>query len=56
MEPNVGVGFPRWKVELLKIRNGTPSTWIIEWANNNFNVITQQKGEITWDEGLRKVS
>jgi len=51
-----GVGFPRWRVELLKIRNGTPSTWTIEWANNTFNLITEQKAAITWNNGLRKVS
>lgn len=27
-----GVGFPRWNVELLKVRNGTPGTWQLEWA------------------------
>jgi protein ImuA len=27
-----GVGFPRWKVELLKVRNGTPGTWELEWT------------------------
>ena len=26
-----GVGFPRWNVELLKVRNGTPGTWQLEW-------------------------
>lgn len=31
-----GVGFPRWKVELLKIRNGKPGTWQVEWAGNEF--------------------
>jgi protein ImuA len=28
-----GVGFPRWKVELLKVRNGKPGSWLIEWNN-----------------------
>ncbi len=51
-----GVGFPRWKVELLKIRNGTPSTWTIEWVNSTFNLITEQKAAIPWYKGLRKVS
>lgn len=51
-----GVGFPRWKVQLLKIRNGTPSTWTIKWANNNFNIINKQKAEVTTNKGLRKVS
>ena len=27
-----GVGFPRWNVELLKVRNGTPGIWELEWA------------------------
>ena len=27
-----GVGFPRWNVELLKVRNGTPGAWQLEWA------------------------
>ncbi|HLZ86528.1 MAG TPA: hypothetical protein VKQ52_04795 [Puia sp.] len=26
-----GVGPPRWKVELLKVRNGMPGSWTIEW-------------------------
>lgn len=38
-----GVGFPRWKVDLQKIRNGTPSAWIIEWLNNNFNIIKEEE-------------
>jgi protein ImuA len=32
-----GVGFPRWKVELLKIRNGKPGAWEIEWRSGNFH-------------------
>lgn len=31
-----GVGFPRWKVELLKIRNGYPGEWQVEYANREF--------------------
>ncbi len=27
-----GVGFPLWNVELLKVRNGTPGQWQLEWA------------------------
>ena len=27
-----GVGFPRWNVELLKVRNGTPGIWQLEWT------------------------
>ena len=27
-----GVGFPRWKVELLKVRNGRPADWQVEFV------------------------
>lgn len=35
-----GVGFPRWNVELLKVRNGTPGTWQLEWAGS-FKLISK---------------
>ena len=28
-----GLGFPCWKVELLKMRNGKPGSWDIKWMN-----------------------
>ena len=31
-----GVGFPKWNVELLKVRNGKPGTWQIEWKAGRF--------------------
>lgn len=31
-----GVGFPRWNVELLKVRNGKPGSWQIEWRKGRF--------------------
>jgi protein ImuA len=34
-----GVGFPRWNVELLKIRNGNPGTWQIEWIAGKFRPV-----------------
>jgi protein ImuA len=33
-----GIGFPRWKLELLKVRNGKPGTWELSWVNNSFHV------------------
>jgi protein ImuA len=27
-----GIGFPKWNVELLKVRNGTPGVWQLEWV------------------------
>lgn len=31
-----GVGHPRWQVELLKVKNGQPGSWTLEWKNNTF--------------------
>ena len=31
-----GLGFPRWRVELLKVRNGVPGNWVMEWAGDGF--------------------
>ncbi|RYD56380.1 MAG: Error-prone repair protein ImuA [Sphingobacteriales bacterium] len=35
-----GVGLPRWNVQLLKVRNGKPGRWMIEWTDNGFRHIT----------------
>jgi len=35
-----GVGFPRWNVELLKVRNGKPGSWQLEYAGGNFRYLT----------------
>lgn len=31
-----GIGFPKWKVELLRIRNGRPGVWNIQWRDGRF--------------------
>lgn len=31
-----GIGFPKWKVELLRIRNGKPGSWNVHWKDNQF--------------------
>jgi len=28
-----GVGFPRWQVDLLRVRNGSPGSWKLEWID-----------------------
>jgi protein ImuA len=31
-----GIGFPKWRVELLRIRNGKSGVWDMEWRNGEF--------------------
>lgn len=48
-----GVGFPRWKVELAKIRNGRPGDWQLEWRNGAFRHVPVQK-QVVPAPGLTK--
>lgn len=34
-----GVGFPRWEVQLLKVRNGQPGKWVVEYVSGHFHHI-----------------
>jgi protein ImuA len=34
-----GLGQPVWEVNLQKIRNGRPQTWIVEWRNGKFRQV-----------------
>ena len=36
-----GLGYPRWNVELLKIRNGKPGAWQMEWSDHRLNYISK---------------
>jgi protein ImuA len=31
-----GIGFPTWGVDLLKVKNGKPGKWKIQWAHGKF--------------------
>jgi len=43
-----GVGFPRWNVELLKVRNGNPGTWQMEWNAGQFVEIREKARELVF--------
>lgn len=50
-----GVGFPCWKVELLKVRNGRPGSWVIEWSDGAFHAVEKSpegvlSGELLLEE------
>jgi len=36
-----GIGFPRWNIDLIKIRNGKPGNWQLEWAAGKFRHINK---------------
>ena len=36
------IGFPKWKVELLKVRNGKPGCWQMAWHSGRFHLIQKQ--------------
>ena len=36
-----GLGFPRWEVNLLRVRNGNPGSWKVEWATGAFQLINE---------------
>ncbi|MCZ4223446.1 ImuA family protein [Pedobacter rhodius] len=36
-----GLGFFRWQVDLLKVRNGKPGSWLLEWNNGRFMPVEQ---------------
>lgn len=38
-----GVGFPKWNVELLKVRNGKPGAWEMVWRNGRFELYKEAK-------------
>lgn len=42
-----GVGFPAWKVELLKVRNGRPGSWDIAYINGRFITLNKQPKAIS---------
>lgn len=41
-----GVGFPKWKVELVKVRNGKPANWEIEFREQQFRQIYRKSTSI----------
>ena len=37
-----GVGFSRWQVELLKVRNGKTGNWEVQWSPNGLEYLSTQ--------------
>ncbi|MBI3221243.1 MAG: Error-prone repair protein ImuA [Bacteroidetes bacterium] len=34
-----GIGFPKWRVDLIRIRNGRPGSWDIRWIDGEFQPV-----------------
>lgn len=45
-----GLGFPRWQVELLKVRNGNPGSFVLEWAGEKFEEVKKVKKQTAWSD------
>lgn len=39
-----GISFPQWKVELLRIRNGKPGAWNVQWKEGKLETIAERPG------------
>lgn len=44
-----GIGFPKWRVELLRIRNGYPDAWNVQWNNGEFSISSLQPKSISFE-------
>lgn len=49
-----GVGFPRWEVELEKIRNGRPGIWQLEWRGGVFRHVSAPSQAVSEIQSSKK--
>lgn len=45
-----GIGFPRWQVDLLRVRNGSPGSWKLEWVEGRFVPVEERQEVISLPE------
>jgi len=45
-----GIGFPRWNIELLRVRNGKPGVWQVEYSSDRLKEIKQNIFSIPMEE------
>lgn len=50
-----GPGFPRFEVQLLKIRNGKPGNWQLEWSPQGFRPVLPAAAPDVITPALRKI-
>lgn len=49
-----GIGFPRWEVELLKVRNGNSGKWQVEWSANGLVPLLKRASE-KWSTQIQRL-
>jgi len=49
-----GVGHPQWRVELLRLRNGRPTSWLIRYRQGKFESISGDQSRANGDFGLKE--
>jgi len=55
LEPDMpGMGFARWNVELIKVRNGEPGHWQLQWINGSFDHRAVKAAVSSTDDHLLK--
>ncbi len=45
-----GIGFPKWRVELSRIRNGKPGTWDVKWFDGKFLLARMSSNDISLEQ------
>lgn len=51
-----GIGSPRWNVELIKVRNGSPGNWTYEWMGDKLiEVAINKEVETSWFDFDKKL-
>lgn len=54
IEPGLpGIGFPKWRVELTKVKNGRTGSWMLGWTPSGFASIAKTTDEITPTETVK---
>jgi protein ImuA len=48
-----GIGFPKWKVELLRMRNGKTGSWNLQWINRRFLPTLELQASLSSSELLQ---
>jgi protein ImuA len=50
-----GVGFPKWDVELEKVKNGKPGQWEMQWRAGKFLILAKERFEMEIALQKRKI-